>query len=115
MTGQDAFGPKKRGEQSLLEATRSLIDGAKRVGVKRLLVVVGGEKSGSLEVAHGAQLVDTPAFPAAWKANRARSSQYIGHIPQRNRSGLDLSEPSYYDPIGRTDRKLPDGYGSTDY
>jgi putative NADH-flavin reductase len=60
-----AFGPKQGEEQSLVEATRSLIDGVKRVGVKRLLVVGG---AGSLEVAPGVQLVDTPDFPVAWKA-----------------------------------------------
>jgi hypothetical protein len=48
----------------VLDAARSLIDGLARARVGRL-VVVGG--AGSLEVAPGVQLVDTPEFPAAWK------------------------------------------------
>jgi putative NADH-flavin reductase len=48
----------------LVEAARSLVEGLKRAGVRRL-VVVGG--AGSLEVTPGLQLVDTPEFPAAWK------------------------------------------------
>ena len=46
-------------------APRSLIDGLTRAGVKRL-VVVGG--AGSLEVAPGIQLINTPDFPKAWLA-----------------------------------------------
>src|SRR5208282_4915411 len=46
-------------------APRSLIDGLTRAGVKRL-VVVGG--AGSLEVAPGIQLIDTPEFPNEWLA-----------------------------------------------
>jgi uncharacterized protein len=44
---------------------RNIIQGVKESRVKRLLVVGG---AGSLEVAPGVQLVDTPEFPAAWKA-----------------------------------------------
>jgi putative NADH-flavin reductase len=59
-----AYGPGRAAPQSLVEAARSLVAGLGRAGVRRL-VVVGG--AGSLEVAPGVQLVDTPAFPAAWK------------------------------------------------
>jgi putative NADH-flavin reductase len=55
-----AFGPKAGEEQTLVEATRSLISGVKKSGVSRLLSVGG---AGSLEVAPGVQLVDTPEFP----------------------------------------------------
>jgi putative NADH-flavin reductase len=44
-----------------LQATRALYAGARHAGVKRLLVVGG---AGSLFVAPGVQLVDTPQFPA---------------------------------------------------
>ena len=56
--------PDGRSGSSLVDAARALIQGAKRAGVKRL-VVVGG--AGSLEVAPGKQLVDSPDFPAAYK------------------------------------------------
>ena len=50
--------------QQHISAYRAIIDGVKDAGVRRLLVVGG---AGSLEVAPGVQLVDTPEFPAAWK------------------------------------------------
>jgi uncharacterized protein len=50
--------------QIVVQAANSLIEGVSISGTFRL-VVVGG--AGSLEVAPGVQLVDTPEFPAAWK------------------------------------------------
>ena len=50
--------------QIVVEVARTLIQAAKRAGVKRALIVGG---AGSLEVAPGVQLVDTPGFPAEWK------------------------------------------------
>ncbi|HLI91138.1 MAG TPA: NAD(P)-dependent oxidoreductase [Ktedonobacteraceae bacterium] len=50
--------------QSYSDAARALIEGLTRAGVRRLIVVGG---AGSLEVAPGLQLVDTPDFPPAWK------------------------------------------------
>jgi len=41
-----------------------VLEGLKATGVGRLIAVSG---AGSLEVAPGVQLVDTPSFPAAWK------------------------------------------------
>jgi putative NADH-flavin reductase len=61
-----AVGPRLPDDEPKLvvDAAWSLIDGLARAGVSRL-VVVGG--AGSLEVAPGVQLVDTPEFPEAWK------------------------------------------------
>ena len=50
--------------QTFADAAHALIDGMTRAGVRRLLVVGG---AGSLEVAPGLQLVDTPNFPEAWR------------------------------------------------
>ena len=52
---------------------QSVIDATKKAGVQRLINVGG---AGSLEVAPGVQLVDTPNFPAEWKAgaNEQRKS-----------------------------------------
>lgn len=47
-----------------LQGTQAMIAGVKRAEVKRLLVVGG---AGSLFVAPGVQLVDTPPFPAEYK------------------------------------------------
>jgi len=46
------------------DVARSVINATKQAGVKRLINVGG---AGSLEVAPGVQLVDTPGFPAEWK------------------------------------------------
>lgn len=53
----DTFGYYMKGLQSIIAATR-------QAGVPRLLVVGG---AGSLEVAPGVQLLDTPQFPEAYK------------------------------------------------
>jgi putative NADH-flavin reductase len=58
-----AYGPgMNRSPDVLVEATRSLIDGLLTADVARL-VMVGG--AGSLEVAPGIELIDTPEFPEA--------------------------------------------------
>ncbi len=44
-----------------VNSTHAVIEGIKRAGGKKRLIVVGG--AGSLEVAPGVQLVDTPSFP----------------------------------------------------
>jgi putative NADH-flavin reductase len=61
------------------DVARSLIDAAKKVGVKRIINVGG---AGSLEVAPGLQLVDTPSFPETWRkgADEQRKSLEIFRI-----------------------------------
>lgn len=59
-----AYGPAPDAPATLADATRTVIAAVREAGVRRL-VVVGG--AGSLEVAPGVQLVDTPEFPAAYK------------------------------------------------
>jgi putative NADH-flavin reductase len=44
-----------------INSTKAVIEGVKRSGGSKRLIVVGG--AGSLEVAPGVQLVDTPTFP----------------------------------------------------
>jgi putative NADH-flavin reductase len=69
-TGYDVLinstGSKKIGNMDIhdffVNSTRAVIEGARRAGVKRLITVGG---AGSLEVAPGVALADTPAFPAA--------------------------------------------------
>ncbi len=59
--------PNPRGlpAPSLVDAARSLMAGLRQAGVKRLLVVGG---AGSLEASPGKALVDSPSFPAAYRA-----------------------------------------------
>jgi putative NADH-flavin reductase len=51
-------------DYTLTDVARSLTEGLRRAGVRRL-VVVGG--AGSLEVAPGERLLDTPDFHEEWK------------------------------------------------
>jgi hypothetical protein len=60
-----AYSPPPVDPGLISEATRSLLAGLAEAGVRRLIAVGG---AGSLEVAPGVQLVDTPSFPATWKA-----------------------------------------------
>jgi len=53
---------------------RALIAGMKQAGVKRLLVVGG---AGSLEVAPGVQLIDTPNFPEAYKSEALAGRDFL--------------------------------------
>lgn len=57
----NAFGPQFGNEGELIEAASAVVEGMKRAGVQRLLVVGG---AGSLEVEPGVRLMDTPDFPA---------------------------------------------------
>jgi putative NADH-flavin reductase len=62
-----AVAPPRDGGETvapLLATGRAVLDGLRAASVRRL-VVVGG--AGSLEVAPGARLVDTPAFPAEYR------------------------------------------------
>jgi hypothetical protein len=56
-----------------VDVSKSEVAAVKKAGLKRLIVVGG---AGSLEVAPGIQLVDTPLFPEEWKAgaNEQRNS-----------------------------------------
>jgi uncharacterized protein len=47
------------------KAAQAILRAAKKAGVKRVLNVGG---AGSLEIAPGLQIVDTPEFPVMWKA-----------------------------------------------
>jgi uncharacterized protein len=60
-----AIGPRAgQAPTVLLSAAQGLLQGLRKGGVHRL-VVVGG--AGSLEVSPGVQLADTPDFPKEWK------------------------------------------------
>ncbi|HEY4788989.1 MAG TPA: NAD(P)-dependent oxidoreductase [Bacteroidales bacterium] len=60
-----AYGSGSDDPQLVIKAYQSLNQGMKNAGVKRLILVGG---AGSLTIASGMELVDTPQFPPAWKA-----------------------------------------------
>jgi putative NADH-flavin reductase len=59
---------------TLADVARSLVEGTRRAGVRRLLVVGG---SSSLEVAPGVRLVDTPDFPDEFKAEALQQADAL--------------------------------------
>ncbi|SMF33142.1 NAD(P)-dependent oxidoreductase [Pseudogulbenkiania subflava] len=78
----------------------SLISAVKQAGVPRLLVVGG---AGSLDVAPGVQLIDTPEFPAIYKAEASAGRDFLNAL--RGESALDwtfLSPSALFEPGERT-------------
>lgn len=83
-----------------LRGTRAIVSGARQAGVRRLLVVGG---AGSLYVAPGVQLVDTPQFPAEWKQGALAAREALTLIQAE--TTLDwtfLSPPILLQPGART-------------
>ncbi|CAH2602218.1 NAD(P)-dependent oxidoreductase [Rhodovastum atsumiense] len=81
---------------------RILIDAVKAAGVPRYLVVGG---AGSLEIAPGRKLVETPDFPAAYKAEALRGAAFLDAL--RAATELDwtfLSPSALFVPGERTGR-----------
>ena len=60
-----------------LQASRAIVEGVKQSGLRRLLVVGG---AGSLYVAPGVQLVDTPQFPAEYKQGALAARQALNEL-----------------------------------
>ncbi|HEY9003124.1 MAG TPA: NAD(P)-dependent oxidoreductase [Mucilaginibacter sp.] len=64
-----------------IKGSESIQEAVKLSGVKRLLVVGG---AGSLEIAPGVQLVDSPQFPAEWKTGASAARDYLNIIKKEN-------------------------------
>jgi putative NADH-flavin reductase len=61
-------------DYTLSDVARSLIEGMRHAQVGRVIVVGG---AGSLEVAPGVRLLDTPEFPKAYQAEAAQASDAL--------------------------------------
>jgi putative NADH-flavin reductase len=83
-----AYGPGPASPETLVKATTTVTSGLRQAGVRRLLVVGG---AGSLEAAPGLRLVDTPNFPAAW---RALALAHADALEQLRTSDLDWTSVS---------------------
>lgn len=68
-----------------------LIGAARASGVKRYLVVGG---AGSLEVAPGVRLVDTPDFPSAYKAEASAGAVFLDLLRQERDLDWTFISPS---------------------
>ena len=97
LAGHDAAISTARFEQ--LKAPQ-VVGPVKAAGIPRLLVVGG---AGSLFVAPGTQLVDTPGFPAAYKGEALAGRDFLDAL--RGESDLDwtfLSPSALFEPGERT-------------
>lgn len=100
------------------KGSRAILDGVKAAGVKRLLVLGG---AGSLEIAPGQRLVDSPEFPEQWKQGALGAADALEQL--RAEQELDwafLSPAMLLDGETRTgsfriggDRVLFDGNGES--
>ena len=101
--GQDlvisAYGPRFGEEDELQEATRSLIEGVKRGGVLRLIAVGG---AGSLEVAPGVKLMDTPEFPEEVRPLARAHEEALSIYQASDLEWTVLSPPALIEPGKRT-------------
>ncbi len=83
-----------------VKGSRSINEAAKKAGVKRLIVVGG---AGSLEIAPGLQLIDTPEFPAEWKEGALGARDALNEL--RAETSLDwtfVSPAIHLEPGERT-------------
>jgi len=90
----DAYNPgwKEPEIYSLfLQGTQAILEGVRRSGVKRVLVVGG---AGSLQVAPGVQLVDTPEFPAEWKQGALAAREALNIIRKEDRLDWTFLSPA---------------------
>lgn len=77
--------------EDFMRGSRAIVAGTKAAGIKRYLVVGG---AGSLYIAPGKQLVDTPEFPAAIKPGASAARDALNDLQKEQ--GLDwtmLSPP----------------------
>jgi putative NADH-flavin reductase len=63
----------------IIKGSESIRKAVAKSGVKRLLVVGG---AGSLEIAPGVQLIDTPDFPAEYKPGASAARDFLYMIRQ---------------------------------
>jgi putative NADH-flavin reductase len=108
VAGHDAVAAAISGRREALHAVvpiaaRTLLEGLPKTGVKRL-VWVGG--AGSLEVAPGLRLIDTPEFPAEWKAEASAQVEAL-ELFRASTGGVEwsfLSPAAIIEPGQRTGR-----------
>ena len=126
VTDAETLAALLKGHDVVVSSTRfvggtdaaTLIAAARQAGVKRVIVVGG---AGSLEVAPGVALVDTPEFPEIYKAEAIGGSAFLQTL--RAETELDwtfLSPSALFAPGERTgrfrlggDRLLVDASGNS--
>lgn len=105
---RDAMAALLRGHDAVISSVmflasdaEALLAAVKQASVRRYLVVGG---AGSLEVAPGVRLIDTPAFPEAYFAEASKGAEMLDRLRQEP-EGLDwtfLSPAAMFIPGSRT-------------
>jgi putative NADH-flavin reductase len=113
-----AYGPGPTHPEKLTEAVQSLIKGISAAGVRRLLMVGG---AGSLEVSPGVRLVDTPDFPADWKAIALAHADALDILKTSSLNWTSASPAAFIHPGERTgkfrlgtDQLIVNGQGASE-
>jgi len=70
--------------ETYVKAINAIADGMRKAGIRRIIAVSG---AGSLEVAPGLEVLDTPNFPAEWKAPAEATRQ--AYIVLKEQKDLD--------------------------
>lgn len=86
--------------EDFIAGSESIQKGVKASGVKRLITVGG---AGSLEVAPGVQLVDTPQFPAEYKRGAQAARDYLNIIKKEQELEWTFFSPAILMHQGITD------------
>jgi uncharacterized protein len=97
LTGQEAAIHSVRFQDT---DVHTAVGAAKKAGLKRFLVVGG---AGSLEVAPGTALVDTPGFPPAYKPEASAGRDFLNSLKsERDLDWTYLSPSVFFSPGERT-------------
>ncbi|PRC95219.1 NAD(P)-dependent oxidoreductase [Solimicrobium silvestre] len=95
----DVYEYYVKGVQSIIAATKA----AKTDKKSPRLLMVGG--AGSLEVAPGLQVVDTPSFPEQWKATAEGARQALTLLKQETELNWTMLSPAaHIEPGQRTNQ-----------
>lgn len=86
--------------QDFVKGSEAIQSATKKAGIKRLLVVGG---AGSLEIAPGVQLVDTPQFPAEYKTGATAARDYLNIIKKETELDWTFLSPAILMHPGITD------------
>lgn len=77
--------------EDFLAGSKAIQQGVKAAAVNRFIVIGG---AGSLEVAPGVQLIDTPKFPAEYKAGASGARDYLNIIKQEKELDWTFISPA---------------------
>ena len=87
-------------QSQMIEGSAHIVNATKQAKVPSLLVVGG---AGSLEVAPGVQLVDTPQFPAEWKEGALGAREVLNQLKNEKKLNWRFISPAVFlEPGKRT-------------